>query len=59
VAWVKLEAIVAANIRDRLVVTKNKTRISYGNVQIQKLNEVEGKEQHHFEISDKFAALEN
>jgi hypothetical protein len=35
------------------------TTCSYGEVQSQETNEVEGKEQYHVEISNRFVALEN
>jgi hypothetical protein len=46
------------NVRQRLAVSKQtKQRLQRFN--IKKLNAVEGKEQYHVEISNKFAALEN
>jgi hypothetical protein len=51
---------VVANIRERLAVSKQTThRVHRVNFNLKKLNEVEGYEWYHFEISNRFAALEN
>jgi hypothetical protein len=48
-----------AKVKERLAVSKQ-TRDKFDiEVQSQKLNEVEGKEQYQVEISNRFAALEN
>jgi hypothetical protein len=51
---------VVAKIRERLAVSKGTTqRFHMERLNLNKLNEVEGKEQYHVEISSRFAALEN
>jgi hypothetical protein len=51
---------VAAKARERLAVSKQTThRVQTESFNLQKLNEVEGKEQYRVEISDRFATLEN
>jgi hypothetical protein len=47
--------LVVAKIRERLAVSKQTTHTVY----MEKLNEVEGKEQYRVEISNRFTALEN
>jgi hypothetical protein len=52
--------LVVAKVRERLAVSKQKThRFHRGRFNLNKLNEVEGKEQYRFEISYRFRALEN
>jgi hypothetical protein len=46
-------------VRERLAVNEQRSHISYGEVHLKKLNEVEGKEQYHVEVSNRFAALED
>jgi phosphomevalonate kinase len=47
-------------IRERLAVSKQKShRVHMERFNLKKLNEVQGKEQYHVEISNRFAALEN
>jgi hypothetical protein len=49
--------LVVAKVRERLAVTKQMThRFHMERFNLKKLNEVEGKEQYHIEISNKFAA---
>jgi hypothetical protein len=51
---------VVAKVRERLEVSKQTThRVLMERFNLKKLNEVEGKEQYCFEISNRFAALEN
>jgi uncharacterized FlaG/YvyC family protein len=51
---------VVAKVRERLAVSKQKTRqVHTERFNLKKLNEVEGKEQYHVEISNRFASLEN
>jgi hypothetical protein len=51
---------VVANVRERLAVSKQTAhRVHMERFNLQKLNEVEGKEQYRVEISNRFAALEN
>jgi hypothetical protein len=46
-----------AKVEERLAVNKQLSQeISYGEVNLKKLNEVEGKEQYHDEVSNRFAA---
>jgi (p)ppGpp synthase/HD superfamily hydrolase len=52
--------LVVAKVRKRLAVSKQTThRIHMESFNLKKLNEVEGKEHYHVEISNRFAALEN
>jgi hypothetical protein len=52
--------LVVANVRERLVVSKQKMhRDHMERFNLKKLNEVEGKEQYCDEISNRFATLEN
>jgi hypothetical protein len=52
--------LVVANVRERLAVSKQTThRVHMERFNLRKLNEVEGKEPYHVEISNRFAALEN
>jgi hypothetical protein len=49
-----------AKVRERLAVTKQTThRVHTERFNLKKLNEVEGKKQYRFEVSNRFAALEN
>jgi hypothetical protein len=49
-----------AIVRERLTMSKQTTHRFYTEgFNLKKLNEVQGKEQYHVEISNKFAALEN
>jgi hypothetical protein len=49
-----------AKVRERVTVRKQKMhRIHMERFNLKKLNKVEGKEQYHVEISNRFAALEN
>jgi hypothetical protein len=49
-----------AKVRERLAVSKQTThRVHMEEFNLKKLNEVEGKEQCHVEISNMFVALEN
>jgi hypothetical protein len=48
-----------AKVRERVAVNKQRTQTSYGEVQSQDLNKVEGREQYCVEVSNKLAALEN
>jgi hypothetical protein len=50
--------LVMAEVRKRLAVSKQRTDYME-RFNLKKLNEVEGKEQYHVEISNRFAALEN
>jgi hypothetical protein len=51
---------VVAKVRERLAMSKQTThRVHMERLNHKKLNEVEGKEQYHVEISNSFAALEN
>jgi hypothetical protein len=53
-------AVVAAKVRERLSVSKQTAhRVHMEKFDLKKLNEVEGKEQHCVEISNRFTALEN
>jgi hypothetical protein len=52
--------LVVAKIRKRLVVSiQTRQRVHKERLNPRKLNEVGGKEQYHFEISNSFAAVEN
>jgi hypothetical protein len=52
--------VVLAKVRERLAVTKEATHIFHTKrINLKKLNEIEGKEYYHVEISNKVAALEN
>jgi hypothetical protein len=51
--------LVVAKFRERLVVSKQTMHRFHMERFNLKLNEVEGKEQYHVEISNRFAALEN
>jgi hypothetical protein len=49
-----------AKVRERLAVNKQLSyRFHIGRFNFKKLNEVEGKEQYHVEVSKRFAALED
>jgi hypothetical protein len=49
-----------AKVRERLAVSKQTMhRLHMVSFNLKKLNEVEGKEQYHVEISNRFAPLEN
>jgi hypothetical protein len=53
-------SLVVEKVRDRLAVNKQKSnRFDMGRFNLRKLNEVEGKEQFHVEVSNRFAALED
>jgi hypothetical protein len=49
---------VVAKVRERLAVSKQSDRFHMERLNLKKLNEVEGKEQYHVEVSNRFAALE-
>jgi hypothetical protein len=52
--------LVVAKVRKRLPVSKQTAhRVYMEGFNVKKLNEVECKEQHHVEISNRFTALEN
>jgi hypothetical protein len=52
--------VVVAKVRERLAVNnKQSIEFSVERFNLKKINEVEGKEQYHVEISNRFAALEN
>jgi hypothetical protein len=52
--------LVVAEVRERLAVSKKRAhRDHMEKFNIKKLDEVEGKEQYHVEISNRFTALEN
>jgi hypothetical protein len=52
--------LVVAKVRERLAVSKQTAHRGYmERFNLEKLNEVEGKEQYRVEISNRFAALEN
>jgi hypothetical protein len=52
--------LVVLKIRRRLAVSKQTTHtVHMERLNINKLNEVEGKEQYYVEISNRFAVLEN
>jgi hypothetical protein len=51
---------VVAKVRERLAVSKQVIhRVHMERFNFKKLNEVEGKEQYHVEISNRFTDLEN
>jgi hypothetical protein len=51
--------LLVAKVRERLAVSKQTTqRVHMERFNLKKLNEVEGKEQYHVEISNRFAACE-
>jgi hypothetical protein len=52
--------LVVAKVRERLAVSKQTTHtVHMERFKLKILNEVEGREQYHVEISNRFAALEN
>jgi hypothetical protein len=52
--------LVVAEVRERLTVSKQRmNRFFRERFNLQKLNEVEGKEQYQVEMSNRFTALEN
>jgi hypothetical protein len=52
--------LVVTNVRETLAVSKRTTqRVHTDRFNLKKLNEVEGEEQYHVEISNRFAASEN
>jgi hypothetical protein len=52
--------LVVAKVRERLAVnTQRSQRFHMERFNLKKLNEVEGKEQYHVEVSNRFAALED
>jgi hypothetical protein len=51
--------LVVAKVRERLAVNKQKSQRFYMKFHLKKLNEVEGKEQYHVEVSNRFAGLED
>jgi hypothetical protein len=52
--------LIVAKVRERLAVSKQTThRVHMESFSVKKLNEVEGKEQYHVEIPNRFTALEN
>jgi hypothetical protein len=52
--------LMVATVKFRLTVSKETMyRVHMERFNLKKLNRVEGKEQYHVEISDRFAALEN
>jgi hypothetical protein len=51
---------MVAKVRERLAVNKQRSqRFDMERINLKELNEVEGKEQYHVEVSDRFAALED
>jgi hypothetical protein len=51
---------VVAKVRERLAVNNQKSqRFHMEKFNLKKLNKVEGKEQYHVEVSNRFAALDN
>jgi hypothetical protein len=48
---------VLAKVRERLAVNKQKSHISYGEVNLRKLNEVKGQEQYRDEVSNRFTVF--
>jgi hypothetical protein len=50
--------LVVAKVNERLAVSKQ-TTTDFERFSLKKLNEVQGKEQYHVEISNRFTALEN
>jgi hypothetical protein len=52
--------LVVAEVRERLAVNKQRShKFHMERFNLKKLNEVEGKEQFHVEVSNRFAALED
>jgi hypothetical protein len=52
--------LILAKVRERLAVSKQMThRVHMERFSLNQLNEVEGKEQYHVDISNRFAPLEN
>jgi hypothetical protein len=51
--------LVAANVRERVVVNKTTHRFRMERFSLKESNEVEGKAQYCVEISNRFSALEN
>jgi hypothetical protein len=52
--------VVVVKVRERLAVNKQRLhRFHMGRFNLKKLNKVEGKEQYHVEVSNRFAALED
>jgi hypothetical protein len=52
--------LVVANVRERLAVNKQSSqRFDMERFNLKKLNDVEGKEQFHVEVSNRFVALED
>jgi hypothetical protein len=52
--------VVVANVREKQAVNKQRShRFHMERFNLKKLNEVESKEQHHVEVSNRFAALED
>jgi hypothetical protein len=52
--------LVVAKVRERLATNKQRSqRFHVKRLNLKKLNEVEGKEQYHVEVSNRFAALED
>jgi hypothetical protein len=52
--------VVVAKVRERLAVNKQRSqRFRMQRFNLKKLNEVEGKEQYHVEVSNRFIALED
>jgi hypothetical protein len=52
--------LVVAKVRERLSVNKQRSqRFNVERFNLKKLNDVEGKEQFHVEVSNRFAALED
>jgi hypothetical protein len=52
--------LVVAKVRERLAVNKQRSkRFHMERFNLKKLNEVEGKEQYHVEVSNRFAALDH
>jgi hypothetical protein len=52
--------LVVAKVRERLAVNKQRShRYDMERFNLKKLNDVEGKEQFHVEVSNRFAALED
>jgi hypothetical protein len=52
--------LVVAKVRERLAVNKQRShRLHMERFNLKKLNEVEGKEQYHVEVSNRFTALED
>jgi hypothetical protein len=52
--------LVLAKVKERLAVNKQRSqRFHMERFNLKKLNEVEGKEKYHVEVSNRFAALED